>query len=82
MKSQAELKDAHDLLCAILSGHLPIVISRKDARMLEAQYHVLCFVIGCESDCFQNSIDSLKELLGRVRILEHGRKYRSKALAE
>lgn len=83
MKSKAEIKDAHDLLCAIISGHLPINMSAKDHRLLEAQHQVLCFVLECESnDCFKNSIDSLKDLIGHIRFHEHGRRFKSLALVE
>lgn len=83
MKSPAELKAAHDLLRALLFGYLPIGILPKDRKILEAQYHVLCFVLECEGvDKFKNSIDSLKDLIGHVRFYEGGRKFKSQVLVE
>lgn len=83
MKSAKEIKDAHDLLCALVSGHWPIHFRKQDLRMLEAQYHVLCWVQECEgNDCFKLSISGLKKLIGHIRLHEFGREFKSKALAE
>lgn len=83
LKSPAELKDAHDFLCAVISGHLPISMSRKDAHILEAQKDVLCFVLECEnSDCFKTGIDSLRDLVKQVRVMNNGRRFKSRALVE
>lgn len=83
MKSTAEIKAAHDFLARFLSGCHPIDFPKKDWRLLRAQYDVLCFCLDCfENNNFQDSLESLSDLLNKVHILEHGRKYRSKALVE
>lgn len=83
MKSTEEIQSAHQLLSALLSGQWPIYFKKQDRRMLEAQYHVLCWVQGCDgNDGFKGSMDSLKDLIGQIRFYEQGRKFHSKVLVE
>lgn len=83
MKSPAEIKDAHDLLARILMGHHMVHLTRRDLAFLQAQYDVCCFFLECEGNGnFQGSLDGLKDLLSRSHTLNHGRKFRSRALVE
>lgn len=83
MKSQAEIKAAHDFLARVLGGYYPVNFPKRDWMMLQAQYDVLCNVLECDgNDNFKGSMESLKEFVGRAYVFEHGRKFRSRALAE
>lgn len=83
MKSPEEINSARQLLSALLSGQWPIHFQPKDRRILEGQYHVLCWILEHEgNDCFQGSISSLKDLIGQIRFHEQGRKFPSRVLVE
>lgn len=83
MKPPAEIKQAHDLLAALISDQWPIHFTKQDRRMLEAQYQVLCWVLEHDgNDFFKNSISSLKDFIVHIRLHTEGRKFKSWALAE
>lgn len=83
VKSPAKIKADHDLLATVLAGQHPINIPKRDWMMLQAQYDVLCDVLGCEgNDNFKESMDGLREFLGRAHVFVHGREFKSRALVE
>lgn len=67
MKSHKEVKEACDLMGKMLSGHLPIYMTPEAKQFIEAQYHVLCFVLECDGDgCFKNVLARLRQMLAQV----------------